>query len=84
MFNKSEIMKAAWVLVRRANVARFGLRAVLRNALRTVWAKVKAEASEAARRPMTDAQARIWTIESKDIRLTSGDYAEILCLRAAA
>lgn len=84
MFNRSEIMKAAWVLVRRANVARFGLRTVLRNALRRVWAKAKAEAAEAARRPMTEVQARIWMIESKDTRLTGADYAEILSLRAAA
>lgn len=84
MFNKSEIMKAAWVLVRRANVAKFGLRTVLRNALRNVWRKAKAEAQLAAMRPLSETAAKIWVIESKDVRLTAADYREIAALRHAA
>ena len=41
MFNRSEIMQSAWVRVRKANVARFGLRIVLRNALRAAWNEAK-------------------------------------------
>ena len=85
-YDRRAIMQAAWELVRRADRARFSLRFILRNALRTAWAIARqnaAAASRAAERkaPMTEAEYRLASIENKD-RLAVADYAAMNALRA--
>lgn len=92
-FDRSAIMKAAWVIVRNANVARFGLRFVLRNALRQAWNDAKsavraarwaAEREAEAARPQTEAdriREAIWVLECKD-RLYGADWQYLDQLRA--
>ena len=80
-YNLSSIMRRAWEIVRGANVARFGLKLILRNALRTAWAEAKQAVALARSAPVTSgAVARIATeirlIESKE-RLFSADWARL-------
>lgn len=83
MFNRSEIMREAWKLVRRGNRDRFPLRFLLRNALRTIWGRVKHNALMAARPATSATEARVYMIECKDTPLTRAEIEEIRRLRAA-
>lgn len=87
-YDRAAIMKAAWVIVRGADVARFGLRTILRNALRFAWTQAKRAAAEARRRaeaarPCTEADRirdAILALECKD-RLSLSDLRELDRLR---
>lgn len=80
MFNKSQIMNRAWELVRKADVAKFGLRRILRNAMRTAWNEAKYAVAAAKRAalaalPRTEAdniRETILVLECKD-RWTDAD-----------
>ena len=82
MFNKSQIMNRAWELVRKANVAKFGLRRILRNAMRTAWNEAKYAVAAAKRAvlaalPRTEAdniRETILVLECKD-RWTDADHS---------
>ncbi len=81
-FNKSEIMTRAWAIARKADVAKHGLRLILRNALRTAWSEAKyaVEATKRAARaalPRTPAdkiREAILVLDCKT-RWTQADYA---------
>lgn len=88
-YDRTAIMQAAWAIVRRADVARHGLRLILRNAMRTAWARAKAAVREArwaaeAVKPRTEADRirdAIRDMECKD-RLTAPDWRHLDALRA--
>lgn len=87
-YDRRQIMQRAWEIIRAANVARFGLAVIRRNALRTAWAEAKAKvralraaASVAVR--LADPVAReILEIETRE-RLTSAQFARLSELYAA-
>lgn len=89
-YNRTAIMTHAWGIVRRANVAKFGLRIILRRALRAAWGDAKhnrammlAEIQAASEGPEVARTRRaIAALEGKD-RWTQADYARIGVLRAA-
>lgn len=83
-YDRSAIMKAAWVRVRRADRSRFPLRVILRNAMRTAWAEAKLAAMLAdGPRLVSTLAAQIAAIESKDY-LTRADWRELEALRLKA
>lgn len=90
IFNRTAIMTHAWEIVRRANVALYGLRTILRRALRAAWSEAKhklamARAEQQAQTHSPEvARTRdaIAALEGKD-RWTQADYARIGVLRAA-
>ncbi len=90
MFSKSVIMQDAWARVRKSNVAKFGLRFILRNALRAAWSEAKhqramarLEAQAAAESPeVRRIKTSIAEIEGKN-RWSQQDYARRGVLRAA-
>jgi hypothetical protein len=89
-FDCTAIMHHAWALVRKGNRAKFGLRILLRNAMRAAWSEAKHQAAMARRALHLQAEtpearrtrAAIDALESKD-RLTQPDYARLGVLRAA-
>jgi hypothetical protein len=78
MFNKSQIMNRAWELVRKANIAKFGLS--LRRAMRTAWNDAKYAVAAAKRAALAalprtradDIRETILVLECKD-RWTQAD-----------
>lgn len=82
MFNKSEIMKAAWEMVRNADTAKYGLRRILRRCLRRAWSDAKyaiAAAKRAAlatllRTEVDNIREAILVLDCKD-RWTQTNYA---------
>lgn len=70
MFNKSQIMNRAWELVRKANIAKFGLRRILRTAWNEAkYAVVAAKRAALAALPRTEAdniRETILVLECKD------------------
>ena len=85
-FNKSAIMKRAWEIIRKADLARFGLRFILRNALRKAWQEAKDVIRSAKFRAYLDANPidpELARLEAKD-RWTREDYAEVHRRRVAA
>ncbi len=88
MFNKSEIMKRAWEIVRKADVRRYGLRLILRNALRTAWHEAKQRVADEARLhapkvALTAAQVELERLHNKT-RWTPVDYCRAKSLQRAA
>ena len=89
-YNRKAIMTAAWEIVRKANVALYGFRVIMRRALKAAWANAKhARAMEVLRSKHEQAspeviriQNAIAALESKD-RWTQPDYARIDVLHAA-
>ena len=85
-FDKAAIMKRAWEIVRKADVAKFGLRFILRNALRTAWREAKDVIRAAKFRAYLDANPvnlELARLEAKD-RWRAEDYDEARRLRSAA
>jgi len=84
------IMTAAWEFVRKANVALYGLRTIMRRALKAAWANAKHERAmkerqekqEQASPEVIRIQNEIAIVESKT-HLEQPDYARIGVLRAA-
>ncbi|WP_340262310.1 hypothetical protein [Sulfitobacter pontiacus] len=89
-YNRTAIMTHAWEIVRRANVAKFGLRTILRRALRAAWGEAKHKRAIALIEEKAQTQSpevartreAIAALEGKD-RWTQADYARIGVLRAA-
>ncbi|WP_028955719.1 hypothetical protein [Sulfitobacter sp. 20_GPM-1509m] len=89
-FNRTAIMSHAWEIVRRANVELYGLRTILRRALRAAWSEAKhklaigqVEQQAKAQSPeVARTREAIAALEGKD-RWTQADYARIGVLRAA-
>lgn len=93
-YDRTAILKAAWAIVRGADVARYGLRLILRNALRCAWSDAKRAVAEARRqaealaraaRPRTEAERiaeEILCLECKD-RLSPSDWQTLASLRTA-
>lgn len=87
-YDLRQIMIRAWEIIRKANVARFGLAFVRRNALRTAWAEAKAlvraaRAAAAGVVKLADPVEReILDIETRE-RLSSGQFARLSELYAA-
>ncbi len=89
-FDRTAIMHHAWEIVRRANVAKFGLWTILSRALRAAWSEAKhkhaaalIEAKAKTQSPeVTRTREAIAALEGKD-RWTQADYARIGVLRAA-
>lgn len=87
-YDRRAIMLDAWASVRKADLTRFSLRHVLRNALRRAWSDAKYAAAAAARaakaQDTTEAgriRAAIDLLENKD-RWTAADHAKADKLRA--
>lgn len=92
-YDRAAILKAAWAIVRGADVARYGLRLILRNALRCAWSDAKRAVAEARRqaealaraaRPRAQADRiaeEILCLECKD-RLSPSDWAALDAMRA--
>ena len=83
MYNKSEIMRRAWEIVREADLSRFGLRATLRRALIVAWRDAKEAVALADHDKLmaNPIRQKIWMIECKN-RLTDTDYARIRDLQS--
>lgn len=91
-FNRSEIMKEVWTIVRRFKGRGEPLRALLSRVLKNVWWTAKQAARMAARYAAIEAQmakrevwdllAEIQGIENKD-RMFAADFQRIGELRAA-
>lgn len=83
VFDRAAIMRDAWRMVRKADVSRFPLRLLLRNALRTAWTKAKTDAFYTfdRLRRVTSSEIAAMIIESKDAPLTSAEVAELRRLR---
>jgi len=83
-------MTAAWEIVRKANVALYGFRVIMRRALKAAWANAKHErAMEARQETQEQASPEVIRIQSEIAILESKthweqpDYARIGVLRAA-
>ncbi|MFG6511850.1 MULTISPECIES: hypothetical protein [unclassified Sulfitobacter] len=89
-YDRKAIMTAAWEIVRKANVALYGFRVIMRRALKAAWANAKheraMEARQAKQEQASPAVARIQgaidALEGKE-RWAQADYARIGVLRAA-
>ncbi|MFT6675922.1 MAG: hypothetical protein ACJAVM_002119 [Sulfitobacter sp.] len=89
-YDLTAIMQDAWARVRKSNVAKFGLRFILRNALRAAWSEAKhqwamarLEAQAASESPeVRRIKTAITEIEGKN-RWSQQDYARRGVLRAA-
>lgn len=87
MFNKSQIINRAWELLRKANIAKFGLRLSLRRAMRTAWNEAKYAVAAAKRAAMAalprtradDIRETILVLECKD-RWTQANHARYSAL----
>jgi hypothetical protein len=89
-YNRKAIMTAAWEIVRKANVALYGFRVIMRRALKAAWANAKHErAMDALREKQEQASPEVVRIQSEIAILESKthweqpDYARIGVLRAA-
>jgi len=89
-YNCKAIMTAAWEIVRKANVALYGFRVIMRRALKAAWANAKHKrAMEALREKQEQASPEVTRIQSEIAILESKthweqpDYARIGVLRAA-
>lgn len=85
-YDRAAIMRAAWEMVRTADLTQFNLRLLLKNALRTAWQAAKTAAFYAAGRArrMESAEYRVRIIESSKTFPSSADIAEIYRIRAEA
>ena len=89
-YNRKAIMTAAWEIVRKANVALYGFRVIMRRALKAAWANAKHERAMRARQEkqkqaspeVLRIQSEIAILESKT-HWAQPDYARIGVLRAA-
>ncbi|MEQ5828484.1 hypothetical protein J3456_14055 [Sulfitobacter sp. NFXS29] len=89
-YNRKAIMNAAWEIVRKANVALYGFRTIMRRALKAAWAnakhkramEVRQEKQEQATPKVVCIQNEIAILESKT-HWAQPDYARIGVLRAA-
>ena len=89
-YDLKAIMTAAWEIVRKANVALYGFRVIMRRALKAAWANAKheraMEARQEKRKQASPAELRIQNeiaiLESKT-HWAQPDYARIGVLRAA-
>lgn len=89
-YNRKAIMIAAWEIVRKANVALYGFRTIMRRALKSAWANAKHERAMEARQEKQEQaspevvriQGEIAILESKT-HWEQPDYARIGVLRAA-
>ncbi|MFG6589997.1 hypothetical protein [Sulfitobacter sp. 1A12157] len=89
-YNRKAIMNAAWEIVRKANVALYGFRTIMRRALKAAWANAKHELAMKARQEkqkqaspkVIRIQKEIAVLESKT-HWEQPDYARIGVLRAA-
>ncbi|UWR37695.1 hypothetical protein [Sulfitobacter sp. W074] len=89
-YNRKAIMTAAWEIVRKANVALYGFRVIMRRALKAAWSNAKHERAMNARQEkqklaspeVTRIQNEIAILESKT-HWEQPDYARIGVLRAA-
>ncbi|MFG6625014.1 hypothetical protein [Sulfitobacter sp. 1A12056] len=89
-YNRKAIMIAAWEIVRKAKVALYGFRVIMRRALKAAWANAKHERAMEARQEkqeqaspeVTRIQSEIAILESKT-HWEQPDYARIGVLRAA-
>ncbi|UWR30178.1 hypothetical protein K3758_01130 [Sulfitobacter sp. W002] len=89
-YNRKAIMTAAWEIVRKANVALYGFRVIMRRALKVAWSNTKHERAMEARQEkqalaspeVIRIQSEIATLESKS-HWEQPDYARIGVLRAA-
>jgi hypothetical protein len=89
-YNRKAIMNAAWEIVRKANVALYGFRVIMRRALKAAWANAKHErAMEARQAKQAKASPEVSRIQNEIVILESKthweqpDYARIGVLRAA-
>ncbi|MFG6634533.1 hypothetical protein ACGYJ8_01145 [Sulfitobacter sp. 1A12126] len=89
-YNRKAIMTAAWEIVRKANVALYGFRVIMRRALKAAWANAKHErAMEARQAKQAKASPEVVRIQDEIAVLESKthweqpDYARIGVLRAA-
>lgn len=89
-YNRKAIMTAAWEIVRKANVAVYGFRVIMRRALKAAWANAKHErAMEARQAKQAKASPEVVRIQDEIAVLESKthweqpDYARIGVLRAA-
>lgn len=79
MYDQAQIMRNAWAIVRKANVAKFGFRVIMARALKRAWADAKFELALQARRAAAEPPAarvleQIADLEQKD-RWTAADKA---------
>ena len=89
-YDLQAIMTDAWGIVRRANVALYGFRTIMRRALKAAWANAKHERAMRTRQEkqkqaspeVLRIQSEIATLESKT-HWAQPDYARIGVLRAA-
>ncbi|MDF0603890.1 hypothetical protein P1J78_24560, partial [Psychromarinibacter sp. C21-152] len=82
-YDRSAIMRRAWEIIRKADVARFGLNVIKRNALRAAWQEAKFAAEDAAARPVAElsaAEKELVCIENKN-RQTDADQRRMEELR---
>ncbi|MFG6543815.1 hypothetical protein ACGYLM_07365 [Sulfitobacter sp. 1A10445] len=89
-YNRKAIMTAAWEAVRKANLALYGFRTIMRRALKAAWANAKHERAMKARdEQQAKASPEVARIQSEIAVLESKthwerpDYARIGVLRAA-
>jgi len=89
-YDRKAIMTAAWEIVRKANVALYGFRVIMRRALKAAWANAKhrrtmealREKQEQASPQVSRIQESIAALEGKE-RWAQTDYTRIGVLRAA-
>ncbi len=89
-YDRTAIMTAAWEIVRKANVALYGFRVIMRRALKAAWANAKhsrtmealQEKQQQASPQVSRIQQSIAALEGKE-RWAQADYARIGVLRAA-
>jgi len=89
-YDRKAIMTAAWEIVRKANVALYGFRVIMRRALKAAWANAKhrrtmealREKQEQASPQVSQIHEAIAALEGKE-RWAQADYARIGVLRAA-
>ncbi|WP_425051519.1 hypothetical protein [Psychromarinibacter sp. S121] len=73
-YNRSAIMRRAWEIIRKADVARHGLSLIKSRALSAAWREAKAEAKYAAARPVADlstAERELVTLENQRTPMTA-------------
>jgi hypothetical protein len=89
-YDRKAIMTAAWEIVRKANVALYGFRVIMRRALKAAWANAKhsrtmealQEKQQQSSPEVSRIQESIAALEGKE-RWAQTDYARIGVLRAA-
>ncbi|WP_426037522.1 hypothetical protein [Cypionkella sp. TWP1-2-1b2] len=82
MFNKSEIMRRAWAIVKKGSEwQKYRLRR-LRYALQDAWGEVKRAAKAATQTTADRIRADLWAFECKDT-MRGSDWTRLDTMRAA-